>query len=142
MMFSFWTPMNSTATLATVLFRYWRYLLKEDRSSWVHAKTVWTGLKDAGDSNYRGSPHNHWETLSHFMNHFYADGTLANEDIFGNRDESSDSDDDVEMSNASMQNSLVLKLLVSSQAQAAKDKKSSKTLSRVCCRLKLMPFSD
>jgi hypothetical protein len=136
MMFSFWTPRNSTATLATVLFRYWRYLLKEDKSALVLAKTVWTGLVDAGDKNYRGNPRNHWEALSYYMNPLFANGSLAIEDIFGNRDESSGSDEDVEMSNASMQNPLVLKLQVS--GRAAKNKKSSKNLSRVCCSLTLM----
>lgn len=129
MLFSFWTPTNSTATLATVLFRYWRYVLKQDRHASVVSRTLWTGLMDAGDKNYRGSIRDHWENLSYYMSPFFANGSLAIEDIFGNRDESSGSNEDVEMSNVSMQNPLVLRLQVS--GGAAKKKKSSKNLSRV-----------
>jgi hypothetical protein len=126
MLFSFWVPRNTSATMASIIFRYWRFLAAETYTSWIQSRKVWLGMKDVGDGKYRGQPQDHWASLFRFFTPEFAQGTLAKEDLFGSR---SAQDEDVHMDDL-LANPTVLKVYISGEP-AKEDKKSGKTLSRV-----------
>jgi hypothetical protein len=63
-LFSYWTPFHSGETVASVLFRNWRYCVQHKRSqSPLYDLEVWTDTKDVGDGWWTGSRMEHWSAL-------------------------------------------------------------------------------
>ena len=95
MVTSYWAPITTTKTLASVIFRYWTEMFK--RGCPVPQEFVlWTNLVDEGDSRFVGHTQDHWEPLSKFLNPWNATGKLREELAYDkkNRAANDDSDDD------------------------------------------------
>ncbi|KAL6704640.1 hypothetical protein ACN47E_008037 [Coniothyrium glycines] len=86
---SYWEPKNTTKTLASAIFRYYRQ--KFEKCSWASFEdslVLWTGLKDIGDGSYQGKViEEHWRVLSEFFNRADATGKLKAEPCLDKVDE-------------------------------------------------------
>lgn len=80
--FSYWVPKRTTQSLASVIFRYWRYNQENNLFFKSHDRDVWTKVVETGDGHKGGHIENHWSSLAHFFTPFYAKGSLVEEDIF------------------------------------------------------------
>lgn len=65
--FNYWIPTRSQLTIASVLFRQWRYDQKTRYRGSKLDKTVWSDLRDGGDGICLGSTHAHWASLSNVV---------------------------------------------------------------------------
>ncbi|KAJ4303176.1 hypothetical protein N0V90_002069 [Kalmusia sp. IMI 367209] len=78
--FSYWEPKRTSKTLASIIFRYYRY--NTSIHHWLHVTSpfiIWIDMIYNGDDSYFGRVKDHWERLSHFFTREHAKGCLANE---------------------------------------------------------------
>jgi len=130
MLFSYWIPRRTTNTFASVIFRYWRHLFKTDSRQYIYDLVPWTGMTDQGDSHLSGSPHEHWDRLSGFLNRRHATGQLKNEKLCGSESSDTSDDEDVySMENQLATAPLVLKIYLGGKSKS--ENRSGKNLSRV-----------
>jgi hypothetical protein len=127
--FSYWIPRRTTNTFASVVFKQWRHLFKNDSQQYIYDLMPWTGMTDEGDGHLSGMYHDHWEKLSGFLNAHYATGSLKDEKLCasGFFDFEDDIYGDAEMEQGP--SPLVLKLWLG--GKPASKNKSGKNLSRV-----------
>ena len=63
-LFSYWVPLHSELTVASVLFRHWRYCVEEAHDRYpVYDRQPWTDLRDSGDGSRTGWRLDIWSTL-------------------------------------------------------------------------------
>lgn len=132
MAFSYWVLRRTTNTFASVIFKYWRHLFKTHSSQYIHDLVPWTGMADQGDGHLSGTPHDHWDRLSGFLNRRHATGQLKNEKLCGSdsSDISDEDDDDIYgMEDRPVASPLVLKIWLGGTPKNTN--KSGKNLSRV-----------
>lgn len=96
-LFSYWTSKNTTASLASLYFRHWRYLTEKGWTSRPYDVVVWTDLEYVGDGGFAGSLKDHWEGLSKFLTVANAKGCLLEEDVYGKLPETTDLEDDSDL---------------------------------------------
>ncbi|KAF9695209.1 hypothetical protein EKO04_006853 [Ascochyta lentis] len=79
---SYWESKNTTKTLASVVFRYYRQKFSEYPYAIVEDPfVVWHNLRDIGDNERRGRTLVHWEALSDYFNSQNATGTVNAESM-------------------------------------------------------------
>lgn len=78
---SYWIPKQTTKSVASTAFRYYRQRCMERSMSAVEKPLAfWTCVRDAGDSNWRGKGiHDHWGRISSYFNGQDSTGILSNE---------------------------------------------------------------
>ncbi len=135
---SYWVPTTTTNSLASIIFRYWRYNRESGRLFRLIDMDVWTGLVDNGDGHLAGSRQDHWRLLATLLNPFWAKGSLEEETIYaaktnitrGSTTARSQSDDEF-----TRKEPLVLKVKVSyhksKQDEEQRAKRERDSLSRV-----------
>lgn len=63
--FEYWIPLHSELTMASILFRNWRYCVQQSLGRYrSYDRAVWTSLEDAGDGVYVGYEKHSWSSLS------------------------------------------------------------------------------
>jgi hypothetical protein len=130
MVFSYWIPRRTTNTFASVIFKYWRHVFKTDSRQYIYDLVPWTGMSDQGDSHLSGTPHEHWDKLSGFLNLRHATGQLKNENLCGSDSpDTSDDDDLYGTEDQRVASPLVLKIWLGGKPKNTN--KSGKNLSRV-----------
>ncbi|KAF4633485.1 hypothetical protein G7Y89_g4628 [Cudoniella acicularis] len=121
-LFSYWTPKNTTKTLASVVFRYWRYRFNQTPRQVPRDFVIWTELRDQGDTHIVGSTPCHWEPLSTYLKPSSAMGKLKDEKVY---DPVTPDNEDVDMNGPQP---LVLKILLGGEG---KKKRPGNNLSRL-----------
>ncbi|KAH6866487.1 hypothetical protein BKA58DRAFT_403368 [Alternaria rosae] len=78
---SYWIPKQTTKSVASTAFRYYRQRFMERSMSAVEKPLAfWTCMRGAGDSNWRGKGiHDHWGRISSYFNGQDSTGILSNE---------------------------------------------------------------
>jgi hypothetical protein len=103
---AYWEPKNTTRTLASVVFSYYRRKFSENPFTVIdHPFAVWRNMHDAGDGHHQGWTEHHWESLSRFLKYPSATGNLNEESLY----ESKHAEDDWR-SKSMEQQPVVLKL--------------------------------
>jgi hypothetical protein len=129
-LFNYWTTKSTTNTLASILFRFWRYNEERWRSFISHDQDVWTDMKYGGDGVSVGYVKEHWMNLSRLLNGANASGSLKSEPIYTK----SGSDNQVFVitggEEGAGRNTLVLKVRLYHHQVASKDDKK-KNLTRL-----------
>jgi hypothetical protein len=76
---SYWLPKNTTKSLASAVFRYYRQKFTERSTAPVNDPFIfWTRLKFVGDNHLRGNAINrHWDPISRYFNRKDSTGKLA-----------------------------------------------------------------
>lgn len=83
MLFGYWVKRDTTCTLATVLWKYWRHNFYLGYGDEAHnKKQVWTDMSDSGDNLLRGMPQETTEQLSTYFTRQHCFGSLAAEPVF------------------------------------------------------------
>jgi ubiquitin-protein ligase len=67
-LFSYWIPQDTSHSMASIIFRYWRFRLSVPRRSFTKDQEVWSDLKYGGDGAMFGKLHNHWDPLANALN--------------------------------------------------------------------------
>ncbi len=80
--FSYWVPKRTPQSLASVIFRYWRYNEEKGLAFKPHDVDVWTRLVESGDGHSLGNTSKPWSSLASFFKPSRAKGSLMEEDIF------------------------------------------------------------
>ena len=106
MEFSYWESKANSKTLASIVFRYYRhYANVHRRLDTTVLSRIRTDIWHKGDEEYRGTTHDHWESLLELLNSTKERGQLIDEPIYKQeRNESHNSNQ-----------SLVLKVLLRRQ---------------------------
>jgi hypothetical protein len=121
---AYWEPENTTKTLASVVFSYYRYKFSQNPFTVIGPPfTIWRNLYDAGDGRRSGSTAHHWHSLSIFLSYKYATGSLNEESMLDGKDAEGDW-----LSRSRERNPIVLKLRLGT---APNRRRSSKYLSRL-----------
>ncbi|KAF2824079.1 hypothetical protein CC86DRAFT_421855 [Ophiobolus disseminans] len=86
---SFWEPKNSTRSVGSTVFRYYRAKFTANPTTAVEDSLVlWTQLRDVGDGQLNGTViEGPWERLSQYLNATCATGTLTDESCVDKMDE-------------------------------------------------------
>jgi hypothetical protein len=83
---AYWEPKNTTRTLASVVFSYYRHAFSQPLFTDIDPPfTIWRNLYNAGDGNPTGWTEHHWENLSKFLNYTHASGNLGEEPLYGSK---------------------------------------------------------
>ncbi|KAH8659259.1 hypothetical protein BGZ60DRAFT_544304 [Tricladium varicosporioides] len=132
LLFSYWVPQSTAKSLASVVFRYWRYKFKSCSRTHPRNVVLWTDMKNAGDGHSVGNVQNYWDRLSDFLNRRYAKARLTDETMFDADDhDSDDSDDsDTEMEDGAETQPLVFKIQMGWKPRREKSN-TSRNLSRL-----------
>lgn len=80
-LFSFWIPRHTKQSLASIIFRYWRYDAEYQVQLEDYDVAFWTNIVNVGDGHTRGHRWEHWETLRSLLKPKYATGILDNEEF-------------------------------------------------------------
>ncbi|KAK3660943.1 hypothetical protein LTR22_007771 [Elasticomyces elasticus] len=94
-MFSYWTKVNTTATMESILWKYWRHLESSGPSMFNQALNtsdlynVWYGLTSSGDGLLTGTYAHGPENLSSVLTRHYCFGRLGEEKVYREDDEAS-----------------------------------------------------
>ena len=92
---SYWLPKQTTNSVSSTLFRYYRQRFMKQSTYQVEQPYVfWTGLRNAGDGQHRGrTVDNHWKPISRFFNTSSSTGKLEKEGMVD--DTLADDSDDI-----------------------------------------------
>lgn len=80
--FGYWVQKDSTATMASIIWKYWRYRLRQSAYVYVSEKQIWTSMLDSGDNLLTGQPQDATERVSRFFNRTYCSGHLGDERVY------------------------------------------------------------
>lgn len=144
-LFSYWIQRSTKQTLASVVWKYWRWTLTHDPYYQPCDFEIWSDLTNRGDNRFRGSVWQSWDKLSTLLTPEHANGKLKNEKVYqengspqetGDLDEisdrSSDGSNDEDSTSEEVEGTdavrLVLKLMIS-ETRTKKD--LEKKLTRV-----------
>jgi uncharacterized protein YegL len=127
-LFNYWITKSTTNTLASVLFRFWRYNEENWRSYSSHDMDVWTDMHYGGDGVSVGTPRDHWKNLSSLLTATHATGTMQREDIYAKNSQNLVITGGVDDAG---RNSLVLKLRLYDRKVARTSDRDKKNLSRL-----------
>ena len=139
-LFSYWIPKNTTNSMTSILFRYWRHDSQKKWSFWPQDVDVWSDLEYSGDGHFVGTPRSPSEDVSALLTPEHATGILGKEKVYKSKgedesDNSDDSTDEYSISNnqTHTEQPLVLKVYLAEHRSAKSRKRSrqQKDLSRV-----------
>lgn len=128
-LFSFWIPRNTKQSLASIIFRFWRFEAEYQFQSEGYDVEVWMNARYVGDGQIGGTRREHWETLDSLLTPRYATGILEDEVLL-----EKESTDILIDSNSPDEKILVLKIWLytyASKALKLKAKHARKNFSRV-----------
>lgn len=80
--FAFWVPRDTTDSLASVIWKYWRYRLLTERHLEPKPAQVHTNVEDIGDGWIRSKRRNSTESLAAFLTPDRCTGRLEPENLF------------------------------------------------------------
>jgi len=80
---AYWTSKDTSCTLATVIVKYWRKMLSQDPYLEIEDMCVWTGIKQAGDSQVTGNLSQSETHLADLLTSQHARGVLRSESVYG-----------------------------------------------------------
>lgn len=86
LLFGYWVEKETTQTMASVIWKYWRYRLRQHPYIGVGKKQIWTNLSHSGDNLLHGEPQDSTEKLSRFLNRSYCFGHLGEEKVYRDDD--------------------------------------------------------
>jgi hypothetical protein len=142
-LFSYWIPKNTTNSMTSILFRYWRHESRKILGFSPEDVDVWSDLDYRGDGYFVGIPHTPWDDLSALLTPEHSTGILEREKVYINRGEdafekSDDSTDEYGTSSNQKhaEQPLVLKVYLGIHKSA--NSSEQKNLSRVRSELILM----
>lgn len=81
LLFSFWVPRQTSNTLETIIWKYWRHNLGVNGHQGVGDVEVWSDLTSSGDNRMTGYFHAHTDSLAHFLNISHCHGKLEDEPL-------------------------------------------------------------
>jgi hypothetical protein len=144
-LFSYWIPKNTTNSMTSILFRYWRHESQKKWGFWPQDVDVWSDLDYRGDGYFVGTPHSPWDDLSALLTPEHATGILEREKVYINKGEdalekSDDSTDEYGTSSNQKlaEQPLVLKVYLGMHKST--NSSEQKNLSRVRTELILMLY--
>lgn len=82
MLFGFWVKRNTPLTLASVLWKYYRYRFTQGMPPLFIDQQLWTDMHDDGDSFLAGTPLPSTHNLSLYLNARHCYGRLGAENIY------------------------------------------------------------
>jgi hypothetical protein len=116
---AYWEPKNTTKTLASVVFSYYRHIFSQHSSTTIGPPfIIWRGLYSAGDGNYTGWTEHHWEDLSKFLDYEHGTGNLSEESLYDSKHAADDW-----LSRSVKQQPIVLKLQLGNPPTEKRDPK-------------------
>jgi hypothetical protein len=116
---AYWEPKNTTRTLASIVFSYYRYIFSQHSSTIIGPPfTIWRNLYNAGDGNNTGRTEHHWEHLSKLLNYKRGTGNLNEESLYDSKHTEGDW-----LSRSMKQQPIVLKLQLGKQSNKKRDPK-------------------
>jgi ubiquitin-protein ligase len=62
-LFSYWIARDTSHSMASIIFRYWRFKLSVPRLSFTKDQTVKSAVRYGGDGIQSGTRHDHWDLL-------------------------------------------------------------------------------
>lgn len=77
LLFSYWVPKSTERSLASIIFKYWRYSLDTNAYNRPTAMTIWTNMTSGGDGHLRGTPQNSAKKAKIFLDAQYAYGVFG-----------------------------------------------------------------
>lgn len=120
-LFSYWVKKDTTQSMASVLWKYWRHCADTHRHISPAMKQVWTHMTLKGDGLARGHPQDNAGKLAAHFTRGECFGHLASEALYRDDNEGDGQDDDLQPK------PLVLKLLITTRNKARrKDLKLSR----------------
>jgi hypothetical protein len=129
---SYWVPKQTTKSLESTVFRYYRERFMQ-KSTW-HVEepfVFWTGLRDTGDNHVVGNMvEDHWGPIARYFNRTNSTGKLTKESVVDKLN-NDDGSDDIDHDDTILDNStLVFKLALGRPPSSSKSKNRD-TLSRL-----------
>lgn len=115
-LFSFWIPRNTKQSLASLIFRFWRFDAEYQSQSEDYDVEFWINARYVGDGQICGTRREHWDTLGSLLTPRYATGILEDE-VFLEK-ESTDTIIDL---NSSDEKTLVLKISLDQYVSRSKN---------------------
>lgn len=83
---SYWVRRDTTKTLESILWKYWRVCFMYDQLPVITEQAVWTNMSSSGDGLMRGSCNSTTDNLSTYLNRGHCFGKLSTEPVY--RDQS------------------------------------------------------
>lgn len=121
---SYWESRETTRSLGSTVFRYYRQKFLQNRFTRIHGPlVVWTDMANRGDNRYRGGPKDHWEPLQNFFKSEHCKGQLSEEPLCTTEED--------EYTPADRSQPHVLKLYLGSAPRKRLQTQTSRTLSRM-----------
>ena len=82
LVFGFWVKRDTTQTLVSVQWKYWRHRFQNSNHIYPSEKQVWTDLSHSGDTLMTGQPRHNSEKLSTFLTTVHCFGRLGDEKVY------------------------------------------------------------
>jgi hypothetical protein len=82
MLFGYWVKRDTTQTMASVLWKYWRYMFSSRRHVSTKEKQVWVSMSHSGDGLMRGNPTENTEMLATYFTRAHCFGHLGEEKVY------------------------------------------------------------
>ncbi|CAN9388920.1 unnamed protein product [Alternaria sp. RS040] len=127
---SYWTPKQTTKSLASAVFRHYRQRFMGMSTYRVEQPFIfWTRLHDTGDNHIAGTPvYDHWRSMAPYFNSTDSTGKLATESVVDKNSNDDVSDDTDHKDPAPGIRPLVFKVFLGGSPRSSKKRD---TLSRV-----------
>lgn len=81
--FSYWIPQDTSHTMASIIFRFWRFYPLDGRS-FSKDQQVWSDLQHSGDGHRLGKRHKHWDLLAETLNKLDIRKLVPDEELCAN----------------------------------------------------------
>jgi hypothetical protein len=82
MLFGYWVKRDTIQTMASVLWKYWRYVFSSRRRVSTKEKQVWASMSHTGDGLMRGNPADNTEMLATYFTRTNCFGHLGEEKVY------------------------------------------------------------
>ena len=82
MLFGYWMKQDNSQTMTSVLWKYWRYKLRNNRHVELSPKQVWVNMSNCGDGLLRGNPLANTEMLAQYFIRGSCFGHLGEEPVY------------------------------------------------------------
>lgn len=125
MRFSYWIGKDTTCTLESIMWRYWRYQFANNSSPTVKERQVWTDMESSGDGLLSGTPRDASCSLADLLTPEHCFGRLTAEPVYCQDDTSN-----LLFTRPESQQPLVLKVKIN-EVWAKTQKKESVKLTRL-----------
>ena len=82
MLFGYWVKKDTTQTMASVIWKFWRHQFRNSIYVFPTEKQVWTDLSHSGDGLLTGQPQLTTDKLANFLNNRHCFGHLGAEKVY------------------------------------------------------------